>query len=186
MSTIVSVKKKDQTAVAWNTDTTADGVATPHASPRPKVRRFADALVGTTGFAVYYPLLNAYCGKNPPVGLNDEDTVFQYFVAFWRELRENYHFVEDQNDRDNPSPFADLDSHFLVVNHSGIYLVRGILSVTHYAEFCAIGSGASHAEGAISALMMYDLSALEIAQRAVEIACMFDTRSTGKVESVIL
>ena len=100
----------------------------------------------------------------------------------WKALHEDYHMVNDQSDSDSPSPFADFDADFLVANASGIYLVGGILSVAEYEKYCAIGSGAGHAEGALTVLYDIEKDAAVMARRAVESALIYDANSGGEIE----
>lgn len=186
MSTIVAVRKGSETVVAWDSGSITASIASPNALSRPKVQRFGDNLIGVAGFMVYCNILSECFRESPPANLTDEGAVFRFFLQFWRELHERFHFVDDHSDRDSPSPFADLDSEFMVVNASGIYHIREVLSVSRFDEFCAIGSGASHAEGAVTALLSYEQGARAIAERAVEIACQFDTRSCGRTMSSAL
>ena len=72
--------------------------------------------------------------------------MFAFFITFWRQLHKRYQFVNDQvADEDDPSPFADLDSSFLVANRTGIYYVSSNISVMAFKKYYAIGSGASYA-----------------------------------------
>ncbi|MDO8631089.1 MAG: hypothetical protein Q7R41_11415 [Phycisphaerales bacterium] len=186
MSTIVAVRKGGQAAVAWDSGAVTASIASPHSVSRSKVQRFGDNLIGVAGFTVYCNILAECFRESPPANLTDESAVFRFFLQFWRDLHERFHFTDDHSDRDSPSPFADLDSEFMVVNASGIYHIREVLSVSRFDEFCAIGSGASHAEGAVSVLLSYEPYAKAIAERAVEIACQFDTRSCGRTMSLTL
>ena len=113
--------------------------------------------------------------------LKDERAILDFFIRFWKALHEHYHFVNDQSRDDDTSPFAELDNEFLVVNRYGIFQVEDILGVTRYERYCAIGSGASRAEGALEVLMGQDKTAGEIAEEAIRVAMKFDRASGGDV-----
>ena len=87
-------------------------------------------------------------------------------------------------EKEDQTPFADLGSEFLVANPYGLFVVKEILSITRFERYCAIGSGAPHAEGALEAMYDAGRGASELATRAVEIASEFDRGSGGKVETV--
>ena len=89
--------------------------------------------------------------------------------------------MNDQSREDDSSPFAELDNEFLVVNRYGIFQVEDILGVTRYERYCAIGSGASRAEGALEVLMRQDMSAGDVAAEAIRVAMKFDRASGGDV-----
>jgi ATP-dependent HslUV protease subunit HslV len=95
-------------------------------------------------------------------------------------MRRDYSFVNDQSAGDDKSPFADLDSAFLVVNANGIFHVTGQMAVTRFTRFDAIGSGASYALGALHAIYDGRLRADEIARRACAAAVHFDVSCGGE------
>ncbi len=181
MSTIVAVEKDRRTVIASDTLTTSGPMACVNSLGLPKVTRVGTSLVGSTGFSVYKNVLDHYLsGKRAP-SLKDERAILDFFIRFWKALHEHYHFVNDQSREDDSSPFAELDNEFLVVNRYGIFQVEDILGVTRYERYCAIGSGASRAEGALEVLMGQDISAGEIAAEAIRVAMKFDRASGGDV-----
>lgn len=183
MSTIIAVEKAGQVVVAWDSGRHCHDTRLVHTLGPPKVLAVRDSYIGTAGFTVYYSLLDDYiAGLKRTPALSDERAILRFFVDFSRALRSDYHFVNDEWDEDNPSPFADLGNEFLVVNAHGLFVVREILSVTRFARFCVIGSGAPHAEGALQALYELDLDAREIARRAMDVAIMLDLKSAGPYE----
>lgn len=184
MSTIVSVEKDGRTVVAYDDLNCVSSVASVGASAT-KAFRVGDSVVATAGFATYQVVLPHYVRTvKPAPPLSTEMEVLDFFLEFWRALRKGYHFVDDSSDNANPSPFADLDSEFLVSNRHGIFRVKEILSVLRFDRFCAIGSGSSHAEGVMEALYCQTSDSRSIAIRAVEIACKFDLSSGGSVQVI--
>lgn len=181
MSTIVAVEKDRRTVIASDTLTTSGPMACVNSLGMPKVTRIGASFVGSTGFSVYKNVLDHYlAGKRAPT-LKDERAILDFFIRFWKALHEHYHFVNDQSRDDDTSPFAELDNEFLVVNRYGIFQVEDILGVTRYERYCAIGSGASRAEGALEVLMGQDMTAGEIATEAIRVAMKFDRASGGDV-----
>ena len=186
MTTIVAVEKANSIAIAYDNVTGVGSVATVNAIRQSKVNKYGDTYIGVAGLSVYNNLLSHYLKRNELPKLCDEDSILQFFLDFWKELHDNYHFVDDQSVEDHPSPFADLDAEFIVVNQTGMYRIKEILSVNKFEKFFAIGSGASHAEGALSVLYSTDMNAVDIARESVRIAIEFDRGSGGGIESVEL
>ena len=182
MSAIIAVQKDNTTAVSWDTLTTGGSATSPNAVPVRKVHRFGQSAVGVAGLSVYYVMLEHYLRGANTDTLQTECDVFAFFLAFWKHMKEEFHFVDDQSDREEPSPFADLGAEFLVATKDRLFVVREILSVKRFDRFCAIGSGASHAEGVAEVLYATQDSACEIARRSVEVATQFDRACGGPVE----
>ena len=180
MSVVIAVEKRGGIVVVCDTLTTTGSQTSPCKQARRKVFQTADSLIAVAGFSAYYTALECYLKKRDSHSLHDESGIFEFFLSFWRWLRDECHFVNDQADTDDPTPFADLDVEFIVASRAGLFCVGGILGVSRYDRFCAIGTGASHAEGA--AAVLYDQldSARDIARQAVEVACQFDRASGGE------
>jgi ATP-dependent protease HslVU (ClpYQ) peptidase subunit len=186
MTTILAVEKDGECAVCWDTMTTAHGCRSVNAVPVPKVTRIGDSVIGVAGYSVYCNILQHYVDTIETPSLDDEKSVFSFFLGFWSALHKEYSFVDDQADEDDPSPFADLQAEFLVVNRRGVFRVKEILSTTRFERFCAIGSGAPHAEGALHVRYPQDGSALEVARSAMSAAVAFDVSTGDQVESIVL
>jgi ATP-dependent protease HslVU (ClpYQ) peptidase subunit len=86
--------------------------------------------------------------------------------------------VNDQRP-DDESPFGDLDASFLVASSSGIFSVACDMSVTEFAQYYAIGSGAPYALGALHALYGDRADAEAIARKAVSAATALDIYCGG-------
>lgn len=181
MSTVIAVEKDGRTVIASDSLTSRGSMACVNSAGLPKISRIGSSFVGSTGLSVYKNIMEHYLsGKRAPT-LKDERSVLDFYIRFWKALHDHYHFVNDQSCAEDPSPFADLDAEFLVVNRYGIFQVQDILGVTRYERYCAIGSGASHAEGALEVLIGQDMTAAEIAAEAVRVAMKFDRASGGEV-----
>ena len=184
MSIIVAVQKRGRVAIAWDTMSSFGSTRCVNQAGPPKVFRAGTSFIGSAGFTVYRNLLDHYLAAKKTPTLKNERSIFEFFIHFWRDMHARYHFVDDHADSEDPSPFADLDAEFLVVNRYGIFCVQQILSVSRYERFCAIGSGASHAEGALQVLYQSDVDAREIAESAVRVALEFDAASGGAIEAL--
>ncbi len=182
MSTILGVEKGGSIVLVSDTLSCCGSLRDVNAVGS-KVVTFGRSLVGVAGFTVYGNILRHYAAtKKRLPRFADEVAIFDFFLRFWRDMRERYSFVDDQSDNDDRTPFADLDSDFLIVNKDGLFRVHGIMSVSRFERFCAIGSGADHTEGALEALYEDKLSAREIAVRAARAALTFDANSGGDLE----
>lgn len=182
MSTIIAVSKNRKTVIACDS---ADYVGSTrcHSAVFPgKVLSVVGSFIACAGFTVYRNILAHYLrqGAVRP-RLADEGQVLEFFLKFWRAMKEDYHFVNDSSDVNSPSPFADLGAEFIVANSAGIFKVKEILSVSRFTSYCAIGSGASHAEGALHVAYGRFSTAREVATAAMDAALAFDAASGGEV-----
>ncbi len=183
MSIIVAVTKRGRTAIAADTlymtgpqkDYADDLVG------RSKVRPIGKSLIGLAGWSLYQNIFEHYVAKQRVTTLGSEQAIFSFFLTFWKALRDKYSFVREQRDGGD-SPFSDLDSTFLIANASGIYDVHGNLTVWQHKQYCAIGSGAQYAYGALHAIYDQSGSARQIASDAVAAAIRFDDGCGGPIE----
>jgi ATP-dependent protease HslVU (ClpYQ) peptidase subunit len=186
MSIIVAVRKSGQTVVA------ADsmhfyGSRREHSdnlTDRPKVRRLGTSYIGSVGWSVYDNIMTHYFKalKRPPA-LRDEMSIFDCFLKMWRTLKQRYQVVNDQPQSNDDSPFADLDSEFMVANRHGIFQVDSDLSVTRFEKYLAIGSGYKYAYGALHTLYDTRRTAEQVAVQAVKTAIHFDNSCGGEIQS---
>lgn len=149
-----------------------------------KIMKVGASYVAQTGWGLYENILSDYLRKAGTPRLRNEGEVFSFFNRFWKRLRKDYSFVNDQPVEDDASPFADLDSSFLVANVGGIFHVTGQMSVTRFSRFDAIGSGAPYAIGAFHALYDAPLRAEDMARRACAAAVDLDVWCGGELDLV--
>ena len=135
-----------------------------------------------TGWGVYDNVFHDYFRGRRAPRFASEREIFIFFVRFWKELRKRYSFVDDQVAEDDRSPFADLDSSFLIGNRHGIFHVSGDMSVMAFREYYAIGSGASYALGVLHALYGDERDPATLARRACEAAIAFDVYCGGEID----
>ena len=185
MSIIVAVSKGRQIVLAADTmhfygsrREHTDNL--PH---RPKVRRIGASFVGGVGWSVYDNImLHYFRSRKRPPALNNEMAIFDCFLRLWRALKDHYQVVNDQPQKDDESPFASLDSEFLVANRHGIFQVDSDLTVTRFAKYAAVGSGDRYAYGALHQLYDTKRTAEAIARAAVATAIHFDNTCGVQIE----
>jgi ATP-dependent protease HslVU (ClpYQ) peptidase subunit len=185
MSIIVAVRKRGRTTVASDALylTGAHKDYAENLADRSKIRRAGTSWIGMTGWSVYQNIFDHYLSKTRVPALKDAEVIFDFFLKFWKSLRERYPFVKDQREGAD-SPFTDLDASFLVANRYGIFDIHGNMTVWQQKNYCAIGSGAPYAYGALHVLYEEGGGARRIAERAVESAVRFDDGCGGPIEVV--
>lgn len=145
-----------------------------------KILKVGTSFLGQTGWGLYENILGDYLARAGTPRLRNEHEIFSFFNRFWKRMRREYSFVNDQSADNDKSPFADLDSAFLVVNTNGIFHVTGQMSVSRFKRFDAIGSGASYALGALHAIFDGSLRSEDIARRACAAAADLDISCGGE------
>lgn len=147
-----------------------------------KIMTLGGSELAMTGWGVYDNVFQDYLASRRAPRFASEREIFTFFVKLWKDLRRRYSFVEDQVAEDDRSPFADLDSSFLIGNRHGIFHVSGDMSVMAFREYYAIGSGASYALGVLHALYATERDAAVLARRACEAAIAFDVYCGGDID----
>jgi len=183
MSVAVAVAKGRTVAIAADTQENFGDrrvLRDDHSSS--KIMKIGASYVAQTGWGLYENILGDYLGKSGTPRFRDERDIFAFFNRFWKRMRKDYSFVNDQAMDDDKSPFADLDASFLIVNAGGIFHVTGQMSITRFKRFDAIGSGGPYALGALHALYDEKLDAAEIARRACGAALHLDISCGGVID----
>jgi ATP-dependent protease HslVU (ClpYQ) peptidase subunit len=185
MSIIVAVQKNDSIVVAADT-MHSTGSHREHADnliERSKLRKIGRSYIGGVGWSVYDNILDHYLRalKRTPT-LRNEAAIFDFFLKFWKALRDRYQVVNDQPDREDHSPFASLDSEFLIVNANGIFEVASDLTVMRFDKYVAIGSGDKYAYGVLFAQYNGKFTAEQMARTAAEAAVHFDQSCGGSID----
>lgn len=181
MSVIVAVRKGSQIAISADTqDNFGDLRPPPENHEAIKLRRLGGAVLGSSGWALYDDIFADYLSRRK-ANLSDRVAIFRFFVKFWRDLRKQYPFVNDQPGKESETPFANLDASFLIASQRGIFLVSSNMSVSEFRQYYAIGSGGDYALGAVHALYEQVESPVELAERAVKAAMAYDNSCGGRV-----
>ena len=147
-----------------------------------KIMKVGASYVAQTGWGLYENILSDYIAKAGTPRLRNEREIFAFFNRFWKRMRKDYSFVNDQPMDDDKSPFADLDASFLIANSGGIFHVTGQMSVTRFTRFDAIGSGGPYALGAMQAVYDETLTAEDIVRRGCAAAVHFDISCGGELD----
>jgi ATP-dependent protease HslVU (ClpYQ) peptidase subunit len=183
MSIAVAVRKGNTIAIAADSqDNFGDRRVAGTNHHADKILRLGGSELAMTGWGIYENVFSDYLATRRAPRFANEREIFTFFVRLWKDLRRRYSFVEDQIEQEDASPFADLDSSFLIANRHGIFHVSGNMSVTPFREYYAIGSGASYALGALSVLYGVERDAATLARRACEAAIAFDVYCGGEIE----
>ena len=185
MSIIVAVKKADNIVLAADT-MHSSGSRREHSDnlvARTKLRKIGRSCIAGVGWSVYDNIIDHYIKslKRPPA-LKDEMAVFDFFLKMWKILRDKYQVVNDQPDKDDRSPFADLDSEFIVANRNGIFQIASDLTVMQFEKYVVIGSGDKYAYGALHAIYNTRRSAEQIARQAAQAAMYFEQTCGGEID----
>ncbi len=184
MTIAVAVRKDSRTVLAADSLVHFGGQRFPPENCRfNKIFRMDETSIVWAGWSLYAELLTAHLARNAPPTLATEADVFSFFVRFWRSIREEYTFIS-KSTQPADHPFADLESVFLLVNSAGMFRIAGDMDVTAFKQYSAVGSGSNYALGALRVLFDQDLSALEIARRAVQVGIDFDVHCGGLIDVI--
>lgn len=183
MSIVVAIRRNNSLVVAADTLTCYcddESMPSENASSE-KITRIGWSILGGAGWGVYDDIFSDFLSDRDPPTFDSERSIFSFFLELWKALHDRYTFVNDQAS-DKDSPFGDLDSSFLIANHTGIYRVASDLSVSRFQQYAATGSGSQYALGAIHSLYHSRMSAREIADAAVRAAMAFNVFCGGDVQ----
>lgn len=184
MSVIVAVKKDGKTVMAADSQSNfgSQKFSDDNLSDM-KILRHNKSLIGFSGWTLYDNILKDFLSKkaNGSLRLNTTASVYSVFRKFYSALSKDYAFNDEHNrSKEDSSPFADLDTNFLIANKSSIFLISDDLCVSSFNQFYAVGSGSEYALGALYTLYSKDLDANQIAYEAVEAASHYDIYCGGK------
>ncbi len=131
MSVAVAVRKGVRIALATDSQTSFGSSRVPAPNLRTnKIHEVGQSLLATTGWGLYENILEDFLIRHPETELGNRQSVFSFFLGFWKELHDQYPFVKDQCDKEDESPFGSLDASFLIVNPVGIFYIGTDMSVT--------------------------------------------------------
>ncbi len=185
MSIVIAVTRNDSTVMAADTLTCfSDDEQMPAANSRSeKIVRIGHSVVGGAGWGLYDDIFRDYLDGRDAPAFDSEHSIFKFFLDLWKALHETYTFVNDQANG-KESPFGDLDSSFIIANHTGVYRVSSDLSVSRFNQYHATGSGAPYALGTMYTLYESGASAREIAESGVRAAIAFNVYCAGEVQTL--
>lgn len=182
MTTLAVVKKNGVAAIAadtltkWGTNKESASYVVNHG----KLIQVGDSWLAVTGYTTFILILKEYF-SDPDVAadFSSVGTIFRSWQALHGVLKEQYYLLPGE-DKDDDIESSQMD--VLIANPHGIFGVAEHRSVQEFSRFYAYGSGSDIAMGAMHALYNSQLSAEEIARRAVEAAAEFDDRTGLPVE----
>jgi ATP-dependent protease HslVU (ClpYQ) peptidase subunit len=176
MTTCVAVKKDGFIVLATDTRITSGDLVCPPTKEMEntgKVVVYEGTYLALTGYAVSFNYLEEYLRLNKPA-LSSTHEVWTFWTAF-------HQFAGDRKSK-NQLKYLEL----LVVNANGVFQCSTNRHVCEVSGLAAIGSGAYFALGAAAAFLQKGCSAAEVAAKAVEIACMFDSGSGLPVRTFVI
>lgn len=182
MTVVVAVRKNGRTVLAADSLVHFGGQRFgPENCRFHKIHRVHDSLMAWAGWSLYAEMLDGYLSRRDPSPLSTESEVFDFFIGFWRAMKDDYTFMY-QRARAEGHPFVDLDSIFLLVNASGIFRVASDMDVTRFERYSAIGTGSQYALGALRVL--YDLrdDPAAIAIEAAQVGIDLDVSCGGPID----
>ena len=183
MSVAVAVRKKNEIVIGCDTQKNFGSLKIDIKNNRSeKLKKLGSSWLGSTGWGIYENLFDDYLKNKKRILLNSRGNIFSFFLSFYFKLKEEYHFVDEQCNEDENTPFADIDSSFLLINKNGIYAIASDLSVTEFNQYYAVGSGSDFAIGSIYSLYNTDMSAEDIVVKAVSASIALDKDCGGEVD----
>jgi ATP-dependent HslUV protease, peptidase subunit HslV len=185
MSTLTVVQKNGVAAIAADQMSKKGSCKCPagYESHPSKIVRLENSFIGVVGSTAHIRVVQSLVKNHADkLDLNSVDSIFETFRGIHKLLVDDYYLLTKEDDDEQPYESSQLN--LLIANSTGIYEVQGYREIMQYERFWAIGCGFRFALGAMEALYgARELSAQQIAERAVEIACLFDDASGLPVES---
>jgi ATP-dependent HslUV protease subunit HslV len=177
MSTVVAVRKNGIAVIAADTLTKwgSGKESAAYVVNHEKIVEAGESYIGVTGSATFKHVLRDYFSEmEEPVELGNVAQIFRTWNQLHGALKEHYYLQTGDKDDELESTQMDV----LIVNAHGIFGVAAHRTVQEFSKFYAYGSGSSYALGALYTLYdQPDLSAEDLARRAVEAAAEFDDQS---------
>lgn len=181
MTAIVAVIKGKQSVIASDSMTSFGSRRVPGDNySSVKIRKLGNSYIGLTGYTLYKNILDDYLKDRKSVKLDNKEAIYRFMLKFWKELKENYSYVNSQS-AGKYHPFADLNSSFMILNKNGIFTVDSMMTVTRFKQYYAVGSGSSYCLGALHTMYDTKHSAKEIARKAIAASIAFDAHCGGKI-----
>lgn len=185
MSVLTIVQKDGVVAIAADLLSTQGSCKVPasHKAHPGKIVQINDSFIGVTGSTAHIRVLESLASNHASeFDLSSQSAVFETLRKLHSRLVENYFLRTDEDDDDQPYDSSQLN--LLIANRTGIYEVQGYREVMQYQKFWATGSGYRFSLGAMEALYEDERwSAKELAERGVEVGCLFDDSSGLPLES---
>jgi len=176
MSTIVVVKKNNETVIAADTLTTYGSTkeTAAYVVNHEKIFAYHDNFLGVSGSASLGVAVQDFLSRaKKKILLETVAEIFRFGLLLHRELKENY-FLRAEDDEED---FETFRGDILIANRRGIFGLSAYRYVQEYKKFYANGSGSPYALGAMFAIYDTEKTAEEIARLAVAAGAEFDDGS---------
>jgi len=180
----IAVNKHGSTAIAFDSLTSLQGREKhdrSNQSTNKCLSNRSQRIIGA-GRMVYLDYLELFLSQHhwpKPDATRLEVLIF--FHRFWRFMVGDMGVMEAKSSED---PYTvDIDIQIILVAPNKIYEIDETLKVREYKKYCAIGSGAEYAYGALKLLYEQDMSAREIAYSACGVACEYDLNSDEPINA---
>jgi len=175
MSTIVVVKKNNETVIAADTLTTYGNTkeSAAYIVNHEKIYKYRDNFLGVSGSASLGIAVQDFLSRTKKkISFDTAAEVFRFGLLLHKELKENY-FLRPDDEED----FETFRGDILIANKKGIFGLSSYRFVQEYTRFYANGSGSPYALGAIFAVYDAGKSAEDLAVLGVEAGIEFDDGS---------
>ena len=179
MSTTVVVRMHGQACIAADSLTTFGDQKQSSVYDRysDKLQTLDDGAISIVGSAAHAVVIESVLReRRVRFDLRDRLRIFESFRRLHTELKDEY-FLNPKDDENQNDPYESSRIDALVANPHGIFGVYALREVYEYQRFCAIGSGAEYALGAMYAAWDAASSAEAVARAGVEAGAEFDTGS---------
>src|ERR1700690_734639 len=177
MTTLAVVKKDGMAAIAADTLTKWGSIKESASSVgnHGKILQGGDSLIAVTGYPTFISILQDYFAEpDVQADFSGVAAIFHTWQQLHAVLKERY-FLQSGEGRDDDIESSQMD--VLIANPHGIFGVAEHRSVQEFSRFYAYGSGSELALGAMFVLYPSQLTAEQIARRAIETAAEFDDRT---------
>lgn len=175
MSTIVVVKKNNETVIAADTLTTYGNTkeSAGYIVNHEKIFEYRNNFLGVSGSASLAIAIQDFLSKTKKkVSFETVPEIFRFGLLLHRELKENY-FLRPDDEED----FETFRGDILIANRRGIFGLSAYRYVQEYTRFYANGSGSPYALGAMFVDYDSEKTAGEIADSGVRAGVEFDDAS---------
>ncbi len=175
MSTIVVVKKNNETVIAADTLTTYGNTkeSAGYIVNHEKIFEYRNNFLGVSGSASLAIAIQDFLSKTKKkVSFETVPEIFRFGLLLHRELKENY-FLRPDDEED----FETFRGDILIANRRGIFGLSAYRYVQEYTRFYANGSGSPYALGAMFVDYDSEKTAAEIADSGVRAGVEFDDAS---------
>ncbi|MDQ3322201.1 MAG: hypothetical protein M3525_07205 [Acidobacteriota bacterium] len=175
MSTIVVVRKNNETVIAADTLTTYGNIkeSAGYVVNHEKIYKYRDNFLGVCGSASLGIAVQDFLSKTKKkVSFETVSEIFRFGLLLHKELKENYFLIPDDEE-----DFETFRGDILIANRQGIFGLSAYRYVQEYTRFYANGSGSPYALGAIFAAYDSGKNAEELAVLGVTAGVEFDDGS---------